>query len=91
MLRPVTSAQQPFRFIALPENEQRTLHAAFQCHLYRNTDVEERIEELRAAVANAVADWNPSPWYRRFASKLPIGIFALLACLACVFCSHLLR
>src|SRR5437763_858817 len=56
MLVPVTSTQQPFRFIALPENNQRTLQAAFQSGLYRNIDEEERIEELRATVAN----WNPS-------------------------------
>jgi len=35
MLMPVTSTQQPFRFVALPESDQRTLQAAFQFGLYR--------------------------------------------------------
>src|SRR6266571_2197574 len=54
MLMPVTSTQQPFRFVALPESDQRTLQAAFQSGLYRNIDEEERIEELSAG------DWRQS-------------------------------
>jgi hypothetical protein len=73
MLIPVTDAQQPFRFVALPEGAERTLQAAFQSGLYRNIDEEERIEELRAAVAN----WNPSPWRRPFFTKLIMGLCAL--------------
>ena len=73
MLIPVTGTQQPFRFVALPEGDERILQAAFQSGLYRNTDEEERIEELRAAVAN----WNPSPWWRHFFTKLVIGLVAL--------------
>jgi len=55
LLTPVANTQQPFRFISLPEGDQRTLQTAFQSGLYRNIDEEERIEELRAAVAR----WNP--------------------------------
>jgi hypothetical protein len=73
MLIPVTNAQQPFRFVALPESAERTLQAAFQSGLYRNIDEEERIEELRATVAN----WNPSPWWRHFFTKLIMGLCAL--------------
>src|SRR5438046_5089716 len=49
MLLPVSSTQQPFQFVALPENNQRTLYAAFQSGVYRNIDEEERIrsEERR--------------------------------------------
>jgi hypothetical protein len=90
MLTAVNSTQQPFRFITLAEKEQRTLHAAFQSHRYRNTDVEERIEELKAVVANAVSNWNPSPWYGRFAPKLAIGVLAIVGCLAWALYAHLL-
>jgi hypothetical protein len=80
MLVPVTSTQQPFRFFALPENNQRTLQAAFQSALYRNIDEdeEERIEELRATVAK----WNPHPQRRHLAAKLTISLLALVGCLA---------
>jgi len=85
MLMPVTSTQQPFRFVALAESDQRTLQAAFECGLYRNIDEEERIEELRAAVAK----WNPSPPRRHFAAKLVMGLVALVGCLVCAFYIHL--
>lgn len=90
MLLPTASSQQPFRFIALPENDRRTLHAAFQSRVYRNTDIEERIEELRAMVANGIARWNPYPWHRRFSRKLVFGLIALTACLACALYLHFL-
>ncbi len=85
MLVPVTSTQQPFRFVALPESDQRTLHVAFQSGIYRNIDEEERIEELRAAVAK----WNPSPPRRHFAAKLLMGLVALAGCLVCALYVHL--
>src|SRR6266581_7567703 len=84
MLVPVTSTQQPFRFVALPESDQRTLQAAFQSGLYRNIDEEERIEELRAAVAK----WNPSPPRGHFAAKLVMGLVAVVGCLACALYVH---
>jgi len=68
MLFPVTSTQQPFRFVALPESDQSTLQAAFQSPLYRNTDEEEWIEEFRAAVMH----WNPCPWKTRFGAILAV-------------------
>ncbi len=87
MLIPVTSTQQPFRFVALPESDQRRLQTAFQSGLYRNIDEEERIEELRAAVAN----WNPPPPRRYFAAKLVMGLVALAGCLVCALCIHLFQ
>jgi hypothetical protein len=87
MLMPVTSTQQPFRFVALPEGNQRTLQAAVQSGLYRNIDEEERIEELRAAVAK----WNPSPQRRHFAAKLVMGLAALVGCLVCALYIHLFQ
>jgi hypothetical protein len=86
MLTPVTGTKQPFRFVALPEADERTLQSAFQSGLYRNTDEEEMIEELRAAVAN----WNPRPLRKHFVTKLIIGLVALVACLACTQYIHLL-
>lgn len=83
MLMPVAGTQQPFRFVALPENDRRRLHAAFQSRIYRNTDVEERIEELRAMVAHGISRWNPYPWHRRFSRKLAIGFIALTVGLVC--------
>lgn len=86
MLVPVSSTQQPFRFVALPESDQRTLQTAFQSGLYRNIDEEERIEELRAAVAR----WNPTPRRQHFAAKLVGGLIALAGCLVYAFYIHLL-
>ena len=86
MLMPVTSTQQAFRFVALRESDQRTLHAAFQSGLYRNIDEEERIEELRAAVAK----WNPCPPRRYFAAKLVMGL-AALGCLICALRIYLFQ
>jgi hypothetical protein len=79
LLIPVTGAQQPFRFVALPERDQCTLQAAFHSGLYRNTDEEEWIEEFRAAAMN----WNPYPWRRRFKGILAAVAFAAL-CLGSV-------
>jgi hypothetical protein len=87
MLTAVTSTQQAFRFVALPESDQRTLETAFQSGLYRNIDEEERIEELRAAVAR----WNPSRPQRHFAAKLVVGLVALVGCLVCALCIHLFQ
>ena len=82
MLRPVASTRQPFRFLALEENDQRTLHKAFESGLYRNIDEEERIEELRAVVANALANFYPPCLRRHFAAKLAIAVVALALCVA---------
>ena len=77
MLFPVTSTQQPFRFVALPASDQSTLQAAFQSALYRNTDEEEWMEEFRAAVMN----WNPYSWKTRVGAILAMVTIAAL-CLA---------
>lgn len=76
MLTPVTGTQQPFRFVALPEGDQRTLLAAFQSGLYRNTDEEEWMEEFRAAIVN----WNPYP-RRRLVRGVLAAITLATVCL----------
>src|SRR6266852_910916 len=87
MLIPVDRTQQPFRFVALPESEQRTLQAAFQSPLYRNTDEEEWIEEFRAALMK----WNPRPWKTRFGAILAVVTLAALCLGSAVyfFSAHL--
>ena len=74
MLVPVTDAQQPFRFVALPESDQCTLQAAFQSGLYRNTDEEEWIEDFRAAAMN----WNPYSWKTRLRVILAAATLATI-------------
>jgi len=87
MLMPVTTTCQPFRFLALPEDDERTLQTAFQSGLYRNTDEGEWIEELRAAVANR----NSSPLRRRLVAKLVIALPVLAGCLVYALYIHLFR
>ncbi|MBV9181887.1 MAG: hypothetical protein JO356_11300, partial [Acidobacteria bacterium] len=86
MLNPVSTSEQPFRFLSLPEKDRRTLQRAFESGLYRNIDEQERIEELRALVAN----WTPAPLRRHIAAKLALGVLGLGACLACALYTHLL-
>jgi len=74
MLLPVTSTQQPFRFIALPDSDQSTLQAAFQSALYRNTDEEEWIEEFRAATLS----WNPYGTKRFLRAVFAAAVVAIL-------------
>ena len=82
MLLPLNSTQQAFQFVTLPESDQRILQTAFQSGLYRNIDEEERIEELRAAVAT----WNPPTQKQHLAAKMVGGLIALAACLVYAFC-----
>jgi hypothetical protein len=77
MLVPLPGMQQPFRFLTLPDRDQHVLYAACESGRYRNTDAEERIEELRAAVANALTKWHPlSRW--GLVAKLAVGLFAVV-------------
>jgi hypothetical protein len=85
MLVPVTRTQQPFRFVKLPASDEHTLNTAFQSGLYRNIDEEERIEELKAIVAN----WTPPAPRRPFIKKLLIGLVPLVGCLIYTLSIHL--
>lgn len=75
MLLPITSTQQPFRFVALPQTAQSTLHAAFHSSLYRNTDEEEWMEEFRAATLN----WDPYARKRFFKAMFAAAVLAILS------------
>jgi hypothetical protein len=88
MLVPLTCTQQPFRFLTLPEPDQQLLHAACQSGRFRNTDLEERIEELRAAVANTLTQWHQaSRW--RFVAKLVLALGAVTGFVVCGLYLHL--
>src|SRR5262249_13749847 len=84
LLKPVTSTQQPFRFVSLPEGDQRILQTAFQSGLYRNMEKEERMEERRAAGGG----WDPPPPRRYFAK---LGLVALVGCFVCALFIHVLQ
>lgn len=74
MLYPLSSHRQPFRFVELKESDKRTLQAAFQSELYRNTREEELIEEFRVAIAN----WDPPRPKRFLRSVLQAATLAAL-------------
>jgi hypothetical protein len=84
MLSPLTSTQQPFRFVALPVDDRRRLGAAIQSSLnlkIANQDAVEQkwMEKLRAAS-------NPESRPRRWLFKLAAGAVALgLLGLGCAF------
>lgn len=71
---PAFSPQQPFRFVDLSENDQRTLQWAFQSELYRNTREEELIEEFRSAMAT----WDPPRPRNIKRTALAVGTLAAL-------------
>ena len=76
MLGPVTSTEQPFRFVDLGENDQRTLYAAFQSKLFRNIEEEEWIEELSAGVVNSRA-FSPRRWSRKVLLAVAAGVICV--------------
>jgi hypothetical protein len=84
MLSPLTSTQQPFRFVALPVDDRRRLGAAIQSSLDLNTakkDAAEQkwIEKLRAASSD-----ESRPRQRLF--KIVVGALALgILGLGCAF------
>lgn len=75
MLSPVTSTQQPFRFVALPVDDRRRLGAAIQSSLNKDAANQEAaehkwMEKLREASS---CENRPRRRYLRFAA----GVFAL--------------
>jgi hypothetical protein len=84
MLGPLTNKEQPFRFVALAEHDQRTLYAAFQSRLFRNIEEEEWIEELSAAVVNSKALLP-----RRWSKKVLLTVAAATIIFATVYILYL--
>jgi hypothetical protein len=80
MLSPVTSTQQPFRFVALPVDDRRRLGAAIQSSLNKDTakqEAEEQrwMEKLREASS---CERRPRRRYLRFAAgALALGMLCL--------------
>jgi hypothetical protein len=60
MLPPLSYTQQPFRFVALPQETQTRLHTAIQSSLYQHSSEDWWIEKYRTAVRHA-----PPPRRRR--------------------------
>ena len=72
MLRPVSSALQPFRFVAIEESDQRRLRAVIQSFL--NPEEQAWIEKYRAALVHQ----RPA---RRGIFRVAFGSFTLLTLL----------
>jgi hypothetical protein len=87
MLPPLSGTHQPFHFVDLKEDDERTLLAAFQSGLYRNVLEEEWIEEFRAAIVN----WNPPRRRHLFRPVLAAATLATL-CFSVIYIlsAHLL-
>ena len=74
MLRPITDAMQPFRFVALAAADQRRLKTLIWDHSSQNKSEQDWIEKLRAASAQRK---EPRPWRFRLAGAvglLTIGL-----------------
>jgi len=94
MLSPVTSTQQPFRFVSLPVDDRRRLGAAIQSSLNLNIagrDAAEQkwMEKLRAASSR---ENQPRGWILKFAvGAAALAIFALGCALYSVLQVHALK
>jgi hypothetical protein len=67
MLRPVTDALQPFRFVSLAADDQRRLGTLVGARSSPNKFEEEWIEKLRAASAQRA---EPRPWRSKLAGAI---------------------
>ena len=81
MLTPISYTQQPFRFVALPQETQSRLHTAIQSSLYHHSSEDWWIEKYRTAVKHA-----PPP--RKRGSRLLLTILSVgLIALGSAFCA----
>ena len=69
MLSPVSWTEQPFRFVALDQNNQRNLQLGIQAHLSKNSDEEQWIAKYRSTLVHRA----PPP---REALKIVLGSIA---------------
>jgi len=79
MLSPVSSSEQPFRFVGLQQDDHRRLRSAIQSFLGQSGNEQEWIDKYRAAVAN-----QKPPRTRLWRRALAAMAFAML-CLGGVF------
>src|ERR1700680_1066077 len=75
MLSPVTSTQQPFRFVALPVDDRRRLGAAIQSSLNKETANQEAAEQKWMEKLRAASNCETRPRSRLF--KFGVGVVAL--------------
>jgi hypothetical protein len=84
MLSPLTSKQQPFRFISLPVDDRQRLGAAIQSSLNQKIANEEAAEQKWMEKLRAASSREHRPRNRFF--KFGVGAVALgLLCLGCAF------
>lgn len=81
MLLPVSSNQQPFRFLELKEDDKLRMQAAFESGIYRNIQEEEMIEEFRAAIAN----WDPPSPRRHFLKPALAAVTFAILCVSVIY------
>jgi hypothetical protein len=81
MLNPISYTQQPFRFVALPQEIQNRLHTEIQSSLYQRNSEDWWIEKYRSAVQQA-----PRP--RKQRSRILLTAFGVaLIALGSAFCA----
>jgi hypothetical protein len=84
MLSPVTSTQQPFRFVSLPVDDRRRLGAAIQSSLNQDTANQEAAEQKWMEKLRAASSCDNRPRSRLF--KFGVGAVALgIFCLGFAF------
>ena len=81
MLNPISYTQQPFRFVALPQETQTRLQTAIRSSLYQHNSEDWWIEKYRTAVRHA-----PPPRRRKSRIVLTVLSVALIA-LGSAFCA----
>src|SRR5258708_828282 len=74
MLEPVSLSQQPFRFVALEQDDRRRLQVSIQSSFGQASDEQEWIEKYRAAV-----DHRPPQRRRLFSTHLAALTLAMLS------------
>src|ERR1700694_2787290 len=77
-LSPVTSTQQPFRFVSLPVDDRRRLGAAIQSSLNQETANQEAAEQKWMEKLRAASNCETRPRSRLF--KFGVGAVALGIC-----------
>jgi hypothetical protein len=81
MLNPISYTQQPFRFVALPQETERRLHTAIHSSLYQHQAEDWWIEKYRTAVSQA-----PPP--RKRSSRILLTALSLvLIAIGSAFCA----
>jgi hypothetical protein len=73
MLKPISLSQQPFRFVALDQDDRRRLHNSIQSSFVQPVNEQEWIEKYRAAVDQC------KPEKRWFSTSVAVFTIALLS------------